>query len=76
MVEPAEYRNSLDAALHLRRSSDGLLLGERLVWDFESRSQTNTCGGIPSKVALRRLLRAPGVRGGVGDSGIDDRASP
>ena len=27
MVEPAEYRNSLDAALHLRRSSDGLLPG-------------------------------------------------
>jgi hypothetical protein len=31
VVEPAEYGDGLDATMHLRRSSDGLLLGEPLM---------------------------------------------
>jgi hypothetical protein len=31
MVQPAEHGNSLDATMHLRRASDGLLLSERLM---------------------------------------------
>jgi len=53
MVEPAEYRDSLDAALHLRRSSDGLLLGERLVWAGTSVSARWTSTSA-RRVARRR----------------------
>jgi hypothetical protein len=31
MVQPAEHGNSLDATMHVRRASDGLLLSERLM---------------------------------------------
>ena len=30
-MEPAEHGNGLDATMHVRRSSDGLLLGEPLM---------------------------------------------
>jgi hypothetical protein len=53
MMKPAEYRNGLDAAFQLRRSGNGLLLGESLM-RARLVVETRELGHETSKVRLAK----------------------